>query len=131
VVDHLGVELQQVEIDEHVAVLAAAHLRLHTIHQPRPVEVLPPLAEERATMLVAHELEQLAVERDPRERRCRKLRLRVVIDVPPGRHAGMHVQVGGRGAVVPKRRAISGVFAFAYGIVRVALKPQLWTFVPG
>lgn len=66
VVDHLRMDLEQVEVDERRVVLAAADLGFDSVAPAGPVEVVGSLAEQRAAVRVAHELEQLAVALDLR-----------------------------------------------------------------
>ena len=52
VVDHLRMDLQQVEVDQRRVVLAAADLGFHAVAQAGPVEVIGTLAEQRSVVRI-------------------------------------------------------------------------------
>ena len=99
VVHHLRMNLQQVEVEEGRVVLATAHLRFHAVAAARPIEMVRAFAEERPAVRVALELEQLGVELHlgPCHRGHR--RGGGVVELVPRRHARMHVEIRGGGAV--------------------------------
>ncbi len=95
-IDHLRMDLQQIKVEQRGMVFTACDLGFHAIAQPSPIEMVGPFTEEWTLMRVPLKLEQLRVVLDFRQRHRRHWLSGFVIQLMPGRHAGVHIQIRSR-----------------------------------